>query len=523
MKRLSDRVLRLLARIWIRLLAFNVLLVFLPAAGLLYLNTYERQLLAAQEREMVQQGRLLAAALAAPEGIDPWYSERVLLRLHRRHQARLRIVDADADVLVDSSRLGPRVEPDKAAYASPDGLPRERLLYRLGALPFRLYRALFRRGERSGAAAEDFYSKKQRLLGHEVRAALAGRYGAATRITPGQNSVTLYAAIPIRWEKEVLGAVLVSQSTLGIMAMLDEVRIDIFRVVLASLVAAAVLSLLVSTTIARPLVRLRGEAAQIVDERGRLQGAFAGSRRRDEIGDLSRALEQLTERLHERVEFIESFASDVSHEFKNPLASIRSATELIADLGDPAERDRMVAIVLKEVSRMERLLTGVRDVTRIDAGADDQAAERVDLAALVRGCVESARRRGDHAVDVEMDEGLGDAHVEGSGERLAQVVSNLLDNALSFAPDGSVVRVEIGRRDDELVVAVSDRGPGVPVEHRGRVFDRFFTFRPESDNGVGHVGLGLPIAQAITRSHGGEITVCDVEVGARFEVRLPRG
>jgi two-component system sensor histidine kinase ChvG len=289
---------------------------------------------------------------------------------------------------------------------------------------------------------------------------------------------------------------------------------------LASLLAAAVLSLLVSTTIARPLAKLRREAAQIVDERGRLKRGFSGSRRRDEIGDLSRALEQLTERLRERVEFIESFASDVSHEFKNPLAAIRSATELVGELEDPRERDRMVAIVLKEVARMERLLTGVRDVTRIDAGAVEDANESVDLVELVRGSVESARLRSGREIELRIADAFEKATVRASGERLGQVMSNLLDNALSFSPVDGVVRVSVGDRDGWLVVGIADDGPGVPAEHRDRVFDRFFTFRPERSNG--HVGLGLPIAQAIARSHGGEVALCEAAGGAHFELRLPR-
>jgi two-component system sensor histidine kinase ChvG len=523
MKRWSERALRLLARIWIRLLAFNVLLVFLPSAGLLYLNTYERQMLAAQEREMVQQGRLLAAALASPDGIDPWDSERVLLRLHQRHQARLRVVDSDGVLLVDSSALGPQREPESSATGSPPVEQRRSVLYRLGALPFRLYRRLTRDGG-EGLPGGDFYSGETRLLGAEVRAALAGRYGATTRISEGQPSVTLYTAIPIRWNRRVLGAVLVSQSTLGILAMLDEVRVDIFRVVLASLVAAAVLSLLVSTTIARPLGRLRAEAAQIADERGRLQRSFAGSRRRDEIGDLSRALEQLTLRLRDHVRFIESFASDVSHEFKNPLAAIRSAAELLADSASAGERERMLAIVLKEVSRMERLLTGVREVTRLDAGAADEAAEVVDLARVVCAAVESASLRNVRGVRVELVEEAppGATHVRGSSEKLTQVVGNLLDNAVSFAPEGSAVRVELGEEGGWATIAVCDGGPGVPPEHRQRIFDRFFSFRTGSQNGAGHVGLGLSIAQAIARNHGGDITVVDLPGGgARFEVRLP--
>lgn len=400
---------------------------------------------------------------------------------------------------------------------------RRSALYRLGALPFRAYRRLTRGGS-EGLPGGDFYSGEPRLLGSEVRAALAGRYGATTRISEGQASVTLYTAIPIRWNRRVLGAVLVSRSTLGILAMLDEVRIDIFRVVLASLAVAAVLSLLVSTTIARPLGRLRAEASQIVDERGRLQRSFTGSQRRGRDRRLSRALEQLTLRLRDHVRFIESFASDVSHEFKNPLAAIRSAAELLADSRGLQDRERMLAIVLKEVSRMERMLTGVRDVTRLDAGAADEANELVDLAQVVGVAVESASLQTRRDVRIELAEPpTGATWVRGSSESLVQVVSNLLDNAAGFAPDGSAVCVELGTDGGWATIAVSDGGPGVPPEHRQRIFDRFFSFRPVSDNGVGHVGLGLSIAQPIARDHGGDIAVGELPgVGARFEVRLPR-
>ncbi len=510
---------RFSSRIWIRLLAFNVLLVFLPAAGLLYLNTYERQMLAAQEREMVQQGRLLAAALAAPEEIDAWYAERVLLRLHRRHQARLRVLDAQGNLLADSSVLGPKREGPSKGGTAPVAKPRQDLLYRLGALPFRLYRKLA--GRRTSVAGGDYYSGAKRFAGDEVRAALAGRYGATTRISEGQRSVTLYAAIPIRWESEILGAVLVSQSTLAILQMLDEVRLDILRVVLASVLAAIVLSLLVSMTIAWPLTRLRSEALQIVDERGRLQRSFVGSRRRDEIGELSRALEEITERLRGHVEFIESFASDVSHELKNPLASIRSATELLGEVDDAADRQRMIAIVKREVARMERLLTGVREVAHLDASSPEDF-EVIDLMGLLRGAVESARLRADDRVRLSL-RGDGEHRVRGSSERLNQVFANLLDNACSFSPPGGEIEVEVKAESQSVVVSVADVGPGIPDEHRERVFDRFFTFRPDSPNGKGHVGLGLAIARAIARRHGGEIEVGDQRPqGAHLVVSLPR-
>jgi signal transduction histidine kinase len=169
---------------------------------------------------------------------------------------------------------------------------------------------------------------------------------------------------------------------------------------------------------------------------------------------------------------------------------------------------------------MERLLTGVRDVTRIDAGAVEDANESVDLVELVRGSVESARLRSGREIELRIADAFEKATVRASGERLGQVMSNLLDNALSFSPVDGVVRVSVGDRDGWLVVGIADDGPGVPAEHRDRVFDRFFTFRPERSNG--HVGLGLPIAQAIARSHGGEVALCEAAGGAHFELRLPR-
>src|SRR6185295_16559219 len=155
------------SRISIRLLAFNVLLVFLPAAGLLYLGTYERHLLQAQERAMVQQGRLLAASLSGSGYIDPIQAQTVLRHLRQRHQSRLRVVDASGLLLADSSRLGPRAEQETA----PDeALPsvREGFLYRLGAVPFRLYRRIWLRSY-SSYESGDYYSGADQLLGPEVQ------------------------------------------------------------------------------------------------------------------------------------------------------------------------------------------------------------------------------------------------------------------------------------------------------------------------------------------------------------------
>jgi two-component system sensor histidine kinase ChvG len=537
-----------MSSISIRLLLFNVLLVFLPAAAFFYLGVYERELLEGQERAMVQQGRLAAAALAggaAQAEIDPAAAVRLLARLRGQTEMRLRVVDRAGRLLADSARLvPPRPAAPPSEYSrSAESRParqasreaRESRLYRLGAwlyrLPFRLFAAL---GPPGPPGSETFYTAGGPLLGPEVRAALAGRYGAATRPTRGgPRSLTLYSALPVRSggvAGEVIGAVLVSQSTWRILLALYDVRLDIFKVILLSVLVAAVLSLLVSTTIARPLRALRDEANDLLDRRGRLKGRFRGSGKQDEIGDLARALEQLTARLEGHLRFIEGFASDVSHELKNPLAAVRSATEMLAEVDDPADRERFLAVAQREVARMERLLSAMREITEIDARLDSRpeagAVAPVDLGELLAGIVAAFRERAPDGVRLDLampPASTTPLRVAASPERLTQVFENLLDNAVGFAPPGTAVQVDLESAAGTATVTVYDRGPGIPPTHLDRIFDRFFTWRPGDPAARnGHTGLGLAIVKAIAEGYGGSVSARNrPEGGAAFEVRLP--
>jgi two-component system sensor histidine kinase ChvG len=518
-KRLA-RLRRALSGISVRLLAFNVLLVFLPLAALLYLDVFEEQLLMAQERSMVQQGRVLAAALAAADPPTGERSREILVQLDRRLTARLRVVDASGRLLADTSRLGPRAESvDPEELVPPD--PRRSWLYRVGSSLFRLVAPLVGSAP-TPSSAEDFYPPGVPILGPEVRAALAGRYGAATRVSPGQRSLTLYSAIPVRGEGEVQAVVLVSQSTYRLLQDLYEERLAIFQVVLLSVGVAAVLTLLVSTTIARPIRRLRSEASALLDRRGRLRGHFRGSTRRDEIGDLARALEELSTRLRSRVGFIESLSADVSHAFKNPLAAIRAAAELAIGSDDPAERARYAAMVAEDVARLERLLSTLREVTAIDAELPEEATAVQPLGSLLEGLLAGFRLRYT-AVRFSSTFSPEPLPVVGSGERLAQAFENLIDNAASLAPEGSEIEVHAAREGDGVRVRIEDRGPGIPAEHLDRIFDRFFSYRPaETAPEQRHTGLGLAIARAIVEGCGGSVQASNRPGGgACLEVRLP--
>ena len=511
-----------LSRIGVRLLAFNLLLVFLPVAGLLYLDTYERQLLEAQERSMVQQGRVLSSALSGRGRLRREEAERVLRQLNLRLDARLRVVDRDGAVLGDTSLLGPR---ERKPATPPASAPvRKTLLYRIGAFLVDLPKRLSPPVE-PPPSSEREEAPGGNLDGREVRSALSGRYGKATRVSPEQRSVTLSSAIPIESDGEVVGAAVVSQSTYRILQDLYAIRLRIAKVCAASAAVALILSLFVSATIARPLRALRDEAAAIQDRRGRLRGTFRGLARRDEIGDLARALEELTVRLEDRQRGLESFASDVAHELKNPLASIRSAAEMLSEVRDPEERRHFLAVVLEEVARMEQQVSQLAEVTRIDAGLEAEEQSAVPLNGLLVRIAERFRMREKGRVRIELSLPEQVLAVRASPARVTQVFENLFDNAASFSPDGGCVRVGLKRsRDGAAAVTVSDEGPGIPPAHQARIFDRFFSYRPESDGEPGrlHTGLGLAIVKSIVESYGGSVAAANnADRGAVVTVKMP--
>jgi two-component system, OmpR family, sensor histidine kinase ChvG len=519
------------SRIGLGLLTFNLLLVFLPVAGILYLDVYEWQLLDAQERAMVQQGRVVAAALGGHDPLDAFEAEALLLRLGRRGEARIRVYGVDAALVADSVRADP-LEGDRtraegaSEYESAVKGVRDRPLYRFGAWlakARRAARALMARfagipdpatgGASSGGA-------DQKPPESEVRAALAGRYGAGTRTSPGQRSLTLYSAVPIRAGERVTGAVLVSQSTFGILQAIYEVRLRIFEIVVASVLVAIALGVLMSATIVRPLVRLRRAAVAIGDRRA-LPGGFGYVNRRDEIGDLARTLEALTTRLDAHIRLLESFAADVSHEFRNPLASIRTAAEMIASTEDSAGRDRLLAMLVADVDRLERLVSGVRELARIDSQLAHEAVEPVDVSALLGALVEGFRLR-DPRIELSFTSEPG-LTVRAARDRLAQVFENIVENASSLAPPGSSIDVTVSVDRDSCVVRIADRGPGIPAGHLERVFERFFSYRPSDRKSREHMGLGLAIAKAIVEGYAGSIAALNRAGGGTvIEIRLPQ-
>ena len=503
-------------RIGLRLFAFNLLLIFVPVGGVLYLDVYEARLLDRQEAALIEQARLLAAALGDRPGLVGEDVSKMFARFELRSEARFRVYSSDGQLLADSARHAASASAADSAYAAGDERRvRRRYLYRLGAwlvsLPER-FKARFSKDEAERTRIDD-------PLPAEVRAALAGRYGAATRRTPGQRSLTMFSAVPVRYQGTITGAVVTSQSTFRILTALYAVRLRAFEIIVGSLLVAALLTALAATTIVRPLGKLRRQASALADRRGPLPGTFAGAGRRDEIGELARALGELSRRTNDHIRLLQSFSADVSHELKNPLASIRTAAEMMADSDAPEERRRFLALMTRDVARLERLVSGLRDVARVEGQIEADVTAPVDVVRLLADAVAAAS--GNPHATVTLAANVSAAYVIASAERLGQVMDNLIANALSFAPDASTVHLAVNRDGEDIVVTVEDEGPGIPAGHLDRIFDRFFSYRP-ADAQREHVGLGLAIAKQIVESYGGSLQAGNRSSGgARFTVRLP--
>jgi two-component system sensor histidine kinase ChvG len=355
----------------------------------------------------------------------------------------------------------------------------------------------------------------------EVAEALAGKVGSIVRVNSDGETV-VSVAVPIQRTSVVRGALVLSTQGHDIDKVIASERWGLLRYFLVAAAVMLVLSLSQANTIAEPLRKL-AEAAERVRRGIRSRQQIPDfTNRSDEIGHLSRALGEMTQALYSRIEAIESFAADVAHELKNPLTSLRSALETLPRVKSAPSRDRLLSIMQHDVRRLDRLISDISDASRLDAELARGNAEPVDVAALLDAVVsmvaDSPRSRG-IALRVSIDAaetapGASPYRVLGHDSRLAQVINNLVDNACSFSQPGGEVRIHLGRKVDaaggeaehspRIVLTIEDDGPGIPPHALERIFERFYTDRP--DDGFGqNSGLGLSISRQIVQAHLGRI------------------
>jgi two-component system sensor histidine kinase ChvG len=537
-----------------RIVVLNLGGLLVLVVGFLYLNQFRADIIDARVQSLHTQGEIIAAAIAAsaavetntitidPEkllqqtpgegpapaegddesiefSINPERIGPVLRRLVTPTRNRARIFDRDGLLLLDSralSSLGLSTRPDQESASVDDSSWTERL--------WRIVKRWFAP------------SKKRMIdepwIGNdashpEVVSALRGQIQSAVRVdSAGQTIVSV--AVPIQRQNVVRGALLLSTQGGDIDAVIASERWAILRFFLVLAAVMFVLSLSLAGTIAEPVRKLAEAAERVrrgIKSRQQIPDFTARS---DEIGHLSHALRDMTQALYNRIDAIESFAADVAHELKNPLTSLRSAVEILPRVKAGPSHDRLLDVIQHDVRRLDRLISDISDASRLDAELARSDTGPVDMIALLRAVVamaEDSPRRNGVKVRLIVEGGAGASDKGGSrarrfcvlghDSRLAQVMTNLIDNARSFSEPGGEVRVALRRsrvdpdadldnEGERIVITVEDDGPGIPPHALERIFERFYTDRPEQGFGQ-NSGLGLSISRQIVEAHRGRI------------------
>lgn len=492
-----------------RILAVNIFVIAMLVGSFLYLESYRSWLIAERQTQLVNMSRMLDTALdAAPQD----QAASIIRQFGIIGSARVRIYDGDGLLVQDSFKLG---EPTYR-LVNPDDQGINRQLAR--ALDRFIDWAVMAPNPQTYAEPS-----ADRVASWPELSQITGR--------PGQSSVR-YRFAPDRTPMISAGlarrdgAIMVMVNARDVTRTVRAERWELGLLLAAVTSVSVLLSLFLARTIIQPLQRLADAASRVRLGRDRTVEVPRLPDRGDEIGTLARTLSDMTTAMRERIDAGEHFAADVTHELKNPLASLRSAIEGLQTVEQPDLREQLLAIAADDVRRLDRLITDISEASRVDAELSRTRFERVDVGLLIEPIITAWRARSGPA-DAKIAFARpqrGTAMILGEPSRLARVIENLLDNARSFSPPGGLVRISATAADGDVIIRVEDDGPGVPPEQRELIFHRFHTERPADEEFGRHSGLGLAIARTIIGAHDGAIVALDrpdASRGACFEVRIP--
>ena len=519
----------------IKILSINVIAIFVVFTAVLHLDRYEDSLIQTELEGLERQATLFANALsevavARNPGTQNYLSitavQNVIDRSALDSPARSRVFGTGGELLADSYRLPgrvPSVTTKPLASVSPN-------------IFFQKFLDKF--------FQDFFYSTTQQHVPNyqqhtiqlarafpEVISALRGSSIKTVKATTtGRKLLTV--AMPIRKKyKPVLGVLLLSSDDKNINVAFNSYQKELIIAVVIAIIITSALSLYLSRSITRPIRRLASAAEKIRSDRNGRHGISEVSERNDELGELSKALTQMTDDLWQRLDAIEKFAADVAHEIKNPLTSIRSAVETASKIKDNEKRDKLLALILDDVHRLDRLITDISDSSRLDTELSREKFTAIDIRKLLLAFYElrtSQKKFGEKNLTLDIMEGNAELLILGHEIRIVQVIDNIVDNAITFSPPHGSINIVISADTKSVTITIDDQGPGIPKGKLDAIFDRFYSERPSTEKFGLHSGLGLSICKQITEAHNGDITAENrldhqkITRGARFIITLPR-
>lgn len=514
-----------------RILAVNLLAPAILVAGLFYLGEYRRNLIETELSALRTHAEIFSVALGesavseAGQQLLPELATQIVRRLAFTAETRARLFSANGELVADSRRL---LEPGGEVQAQALPLPmsqeeQESTLNRVFRTFDTIYMWL--------PGTEEYPPYHENVEQHvqdyrEAVGALQGETWVARRSMP-DGSLILSVAMPVTRYKQTLGVLMLSKGSQEIDDALFEVRKDILAMFGATLILTVAVSLYLGGTIARPIRNLARAADRVRGGHHRQHTMPRMRWRDDEIGELASALNDMTEALWTRMDAIEAFAADVSHEIKNPLTSLKSAVETAARLKDPEQQRKLMDVIQEDVERLDRLITDISDASRLDAELSRAETKPVDLGRLLTTLADIHSHTADDTAPQLSLSTEDELIVDALEDRLVQVFRNLIGNAVSFSPEGGTIAIAAKRDNGHILITVTDQGPGIPPGKEADIFSRFYTERPDTEDFGQHSGLGLAISKQIIEAHNGTISASNATnssggvTGACFSVCLP--
>ncbi|MBL4800571.1 MAG: sensor N-terminal transmembrane domain-containing protein [Emcibacter sp.] len=522
-----------------RILAVNLIALGFLAGGILYIDQYQEAMIESRIVALVKDAEVMAGALgeAATASTDTSElrlkpAEQIIVRVVGVTNNRTRLFGLDGNLWLDSRDLA----VDQSVII--DKIP----LYEGWSAFWR------RMADNMTLALNSLHRRKSLELYHEVKDQIAAHYPEVEsalegntayrirRLSDGSEIIT--AAVPVQRFRRVLGALLLSADTRDIRDAVEKIRLNFLKFFGVVLLVTLLLSFFLARTIVRPILRLARSADRISAGTHTVADIPDYSSRNDEVGDLSRSLKDMTLTLARQIDAVASFAADVSHELKNPLTSLRSAVETMSLAKTEAAKEKLLSIIADDVGRLDRLISDISNMSRLDAEMSRSQMGEVNLRALLETLIDlydSSQNGKIPTLHLEISgkEGkvlkkseqkkLDKAYfVSGLEGQLGQLYRNLIDNAISFSDKGGHIWIRLRQNKDMVQVVVEDEGQGIPEDRLEDIFDRFYTERPKAEAFGKHSGLGLSICKQIVEAHGGAIIAENRRrvKGARFIVQL---
>jgi two-component system sensor histidine kinase ChvG len=528
---------RFISPLTTRIMAVNLIALIFLGGGVLYVDQVQNTLLDSRIEELVKDANIMAGAIgeAATEGndnaellIEP--AKSILIRLVGVTNIRTRYFGVNQELLIDSRDLAIN------NVVVVDTMPKKINLDNFWEVINREVSVLLDRLQKRDQLEEYHEVEHEKASDYpEVMEALEG--GESSRLRRlNEESDVITVAVPVQRFRKVLGALMLSADTGDIYTAVQDVRLTIIKFFFASLFITLLMSLFLAKTIVRPVLRLARSADHI--SLGGKSDIPDLSARNDEIGDLSRSLKEMTEILAKQIDAVASFAADVAHELKNPLTSLRSAIETMEYAKTEENRKKLREIIGDDVRRLDRLITDISDVSRLDAEMSHALKTKVNMTALLETLTDIyVTTQKNILPNIKLDikkrrfmsrDGKPAPYfVRGLEGQLGQVVRNLLDNAISFSSKDDNIWIKMRRKNDMVELIIEDEGVGIPRDKLESIFERFYSERPKGEAFGKHSGLGLNICKQVVDSHNGEISASNRYdkskkiIGARFTVLLP--